>query len=399
MAANDRNAVLTRVGKGTPMGKYMRFFWHAITPDVNLRDEPMRVRLLGEDLVLYRETGGKLGLVPERCPHRGASLACGMVEKDGLVCAYHGWKFDLTGQCVDTPAEPADSKLKERIKIASYPVQELGGLIWAYLGELPAPLLPRYEYLVGEEFDRDVGISVMPCNWLQIAENNMDPYHVEHLHFRYTNYIHAKLGKPLIKARKHAKVDYEVFEHGIIKRRLWVGDSEDSDEWKIGHPQIWPGHAVITYPGGWIQSQIRVPVDDTNTLIYWYNARPRKAGAAPAKRIRVWENPLRDTRGQYLTDNLNGQDLMVMYTQGDISDRSTENLGQSDRGVALYRRCLHEQLERIERGEDPMGVVRDPALNEPFIKLPLERHVDYDLSGVQASPDHGWDDLEKDAAE
>ena len=90
---------------------------------------------------------------------------------------------------------------------------------------------------------------------------------------------------------------------------------------------------------------------------------------------------------------------MVMYTQGDISDRSTENLGQSDRGVALYRRCLHEQLERIERGEDPMGVVRDPALNEPFIKLPLERHVDYDLSGVQASPDHGWDDLEKDAAE
>ena len=156
VAANDRNAVLTRVGKGTPMGKYMRFFWHAITPDVNLRDEPMRVRLLGEDLVLYRETGGKLGLVPERCPHRGASLACGMVEKDGLVCAYHGWKFDLTGQCVDTPAEPADSKLKERIKIASYPVQELGGLIWAYLGELPAPLLPRYEYLVGEEFDRDV---------------------------------------------------------------------------------------------------------------------------------------------------------------------------------------------------------------------------------------------------
>ncbi len=399
MSTGDRYSVLTRVGKGAPMGKYMRFHWHPVTPDVLLKDEPMRVRLLGEDLVLFRTKQGTLGLVQERCPHRSASLACGMVETDGIRCAYHGWKFDLAGHCVDTPAEPKDSSLKERIHIPSYPVQELGGLIWAYLGALPAPLLPRYEFLTGEQFDRDVGISAMPCNWLQIAENNMDPYHVEHLHFAYTNYVHEKLGKPLVNVRRHAKVDYEVFEYGIIKKRLWEGDSEDSDEWKIGHPQVWPGTAVITYPGGWQQAQIRIPVDDTNTLVYWYNARPRPAGAAPAKHIRVWENPLRDTRGQYLTDNLNGQDLMVMYTQGEIADRSLENLGHSDRGIVLYRRTLLEQLERIERGEDPMGTVRDPAINTPFIKLPLESHVDYDLSGVQASPDHGWNDLKKDAAE
>ncbi len=399
MTAHDRYAVLTRVGQGTPMGKYMRYFWHPVTPDVNLKDEPVRVRLLGEDLVLYRTKSGTLGLVRERCPHRSASLACGMVEKDGIRCAYHGWKFDLSGQCVDTPAEPADSKLKERIHVPSYPVQELGGLIWAYLGELPAPLLPRFEFLVGEQFDRDVGVSIMPCNWLQIAENNMDPYHVEFLHFMYTNYVHEKQGKPLVPIRHHAKVDYEVFEHGIIKKRLWEGESEDSDEWTIGHPQIWPGTAVITYPGGWLQAQIRIPVDDTNTIIYWYNARPRKAGQEPAKHIRVWENPLRDTRGQYLKDNLNGQDLMVMYTQGEIADRGLENLGHSDRGIVLYRRMLLEQLERIERGEEPMGVVRDPKINTPFIVLPLETHVDYDLTNARASPDHGWNEVGKNAAE
>ena len=400
MTANDRYAVLTRVGRGTPMGKYMRCYWHPVTPNVQLKSDPMRVRLLGEDLVLFRRGDGRLGLVQERCPHRGASLACGMIEKDGLRCAYHGWKFDGEGKCVETPAEPAESTLKDRIRIDSYPVEELGGLIWAYLGPLPAPLLSRYEYLVGDEFDRDVGVSVMPCNWLQIAENNMDPYHVEYLHFMYTNYVHERLGKPLVPVRHHAKVDYEVFEHGIIKKRLWEGDSEDSDEWKIGHPQIWPGSAVITYPGGWIQAQIRIPVDDTNTIVYWYNARPRKAGATPAPQIRVWDNPLRDTRGQYLTDNLNGQDLMVMYTQGAIADRGLENLGHSDRGVVLYRRMLLEQIERVERGEDPMGVVRDPTLNTPFIQLPLERHVDYDLSNVRASPDHDWKPAdEQDAAE
>ena len=400
MTANDRYAVLTRVGRGAPMGKYMRCYWHPIAPDIHLKADPVRIRLLGEDLVLFRRGDGQLGLVQERCPHRGASLACGMIEKDGLRCAYHGWKFDGAGQCVETPAEPADSALKNKISIDSYPVEQLGGMIWAYLGPLPAPLLPRYEYLVGDEFDRDVGVSIMPCNWLQIAENNMDPYHVEYLHFMYTNYVHERLGKPLVPVRHHARVDYEVFEHGIIKKRLWEGDSEESDEWKIGHPQIWPGTAVITYPGGWIQAQIRVPVDDTNTIVYWYNARPRKAGATPAKHIRVWDNPLRDTRGQFLTDNLNGQDLMVMYTQGAIADRGLENLGHSDRGVVLYRRMLLEQIERVERGEDPMGVVRDPALNTPFIQLPLERHVDYDLTNVRASPDHDWKPAdEQDAAE
>ena len=400
MTPVDRYSRLTPVGRDTPMGKYMRFFWHPVAASAQLKDEPLLVRILGEKLVLFRTRDGMLGLVAERCPHRGASLACGMIEDGGLRCAYHGWKYDPSGQCLDTPAERPERKLKDRIKVAAYPVQELGGLAWAYLGAEPVPLLPRYEHLVREDFDHDVGISVLPCNWLQIAENNMDPHHVEYLHFKYTNYVHGKIGKPPVPVKHHKQIDFEVFEHGIIKKRMWEGDSEDSEEWRVGHPQIWPGTAIVTYPNGWVQAQIRVPLDDTNTAIYWYNARLRPAGQAPRKEVPVWENPIFDARGNYLTDNLNGQDMMVMLSQGEISDRTLEHLGESDRGVVLYRKVLLEQLDRVERGEEPLGGVRDPAKNTPFIELPLEKHLGYSLSGVKAAPGYDWDEpAPKEAAE
>ena len=196
MTISDRYSVLTHVGPGTPMGHYMRFFWHPIAAVAELKDHPKQVRILGEDLVLFRTTNGKLGLLAERCAHRSASLGCGMIEDDGIRCAYHAWKYDLTGQCVDIPSERDDRKVSSRIKISGYMVHEAGGLIWAYLGAQPAPLLPRYEFIVGEQYDHDVGLSDLPCNWLQIAENNMDPYHVEYLHFMYTNYVHERIGKP-----------------------------------------------------------------------------------------------------------------------------------------------------------------------------------------------------------
>ena len=393
MPATDRYSVLTRVGKGTSMGKYMRFFWHPIAASIELQDEPKPIKLLGEKLVLFSTKAGEMGLVEERCAHRSASLACGMIEEHGIRCSYHGWKYDLEGRCVETPAERPESKLKDRIRIAGYPVQELGGLIWAYLGEHPEPLLPRFEYIVGEQYDHDVTVSVMPCNWLQIAENNVDPHHVEYLHMMYTNYRFERQGKPPVPLKHHAKVGFDIFEHGIMKRRLWEGDSEDSEEWRIGHPQIWPGTLLVTFPNGVLQAQIRVPQDDTHTVIYWYNCRPRPAGQPPKKEVPVKDNPFFDAEGKFLRDNLNGQDMMVMLTQGEIADRSTENLGESDRGVVLYRRHLLHQIERIERGEEPMGVVRDPAANTPFIKLPLETHLGYSFQGVEAAPGEKWEDM------
>lgn len=391
----ERQDRLTLVGPGTPMGKYMRCFWHPVAAVAELESEPVKgVKLLGERLALFRNDDGSFGLVAERCPHRGTSLACGMIDGDGLRCAYHGWKFDKQGRCVETPAEPEGSKLKQRIKIAGYPVQVMAGLIWAYLGPQPAPLLPRFEHMVRDDWQQDVGISRMPCNWLQVAENTLDPLHIEYLHMKYTNYARKRLGLEPVAVRHHQKVDYELFEYGIIKKRLWEGDTEASEEWRVGHPQLFPGTAVVPYNDTWVQYQIRVPVDDTNTLHYWMNCREREVGAPHTTEVPIWENPWQTPDGKFMPEVLNGQDMMVMITQGDVTDHTVENLGESDRGVALYRRTLLEQIDAVERGEDPLGVVRDPAKNDPWIELPVERHLGYTLSGVQASTTYDFPDRE-----
>lgn len=397
---HERYRQLTEVGRDTPMGRYLRCFWYPIATTVELKDEPVKaVTLLGEKLALFRTERGDYGLVGQRCPHRGASLACGMAEENGIRCAYHGWAYGLDGRCLDQPAEAENSALKREIRIDAYPVEVMGGMLWTYLGPQPAPLLPRWEFMVREEYDKDVGVSRMPCNWLQIAENTMDPLHIEYLHMRFTNYINKRKGLPLVAVRKHKEIAFDLFDYGINKRRLWEGDSEDSQEWTVGHPQIFPGHAMVAYGGtDWVQYQIRVPVDDTNTLLYWYNSRRRDAGKAAAG-IKVWENPWASQSGAFMPEQLNAQDMMVMITQGPVTDHGLEHLGRSDRGVVLYRETLLKEMARVARGEDPLGVVRDAAKNTPWIDLPIERHLGYTFSGIQSSAAYDYPTTQTAAAE
>ena len=386
---------LTKVGRDTPMGRYLRCFWYPVAPVLALKDEPVRpVTLLGEKLALFRTEEGAYGLVAQRCPHRGASLACGMAEPDGIRCAYHGWKFAPDGRCLEQPAEDPRSRMKEEIRLTAYPVEAMGGLLWTYLGPDPAPLPPRYEFVVRDDYDKDVGISRMPCNWLQIAENTMDPLHIEYLHMRYTDYVNRRKGLPRVQVRKHQAVAYDVFEYGIIKRRLWEGDKPDSEEWTVGHPQIFPGHAMVAYGGtDWVQYQFRVPVDDTNTIFYWYNSRRRETGKAAQTEVPVWDNPWATPAGEFMPELLNAQDMMVMITQGEVTDHAAEHLGRSDQGVVLYRETLLEQMARVANGEDPLGVVRDLAKNTPWIDLPVERHLGYTFSGIQSSPTYDYPDV------
>jgi 5,5'-dehydrodivanillate O-demethylase len=377
----ERTRALTEVRAGTPMGEYLRRFWYPVAFVADLDRWPVKqVQLLGETLALYRGDDGAYGLVADRCPHRGASLACGMTEGAMLRCAYHGWAFDRDGRCIDTPAEPAGSRLRDRIAIAGYPAQELGGLIFAYLGPKPAPLLPRYEQLARADMVKIVGFTDLGAHWLRIAENNLDPQHVEYLHMRYMNWVRQRRGEPTIAARKHARIDFEVFEYGILKKRLWEGDSEDSDEWRTGHPLFFPGNNLVAMNARFTELQFRVPIDENRTHIYWYQAKELDPGETA--RFEIVGNPAYDERGEFYRESIQGQDMMMFLTMGPC-DFAAEHLGEVDRGIALYRRLLLEECDKVARGEDPRGIIRDPAKNEPYVQLPHERTFGFELTDVQ----------------
>lgn len=361
MLTKELNEKLTRIGPGTPMGNMFRRYWHPIAGAVELEETPTKkVRLLGEDIVLYRDKSGSLGLVQEQCPHRGVSLQYGILENDGLRCQYHGWCFNNKGQCIDQPGEPKDSTYKDTVKITAYPVQELGGMIFAYLGPEPAPLLPRYDMFVWKDAIRMVGYALLPCNWMQIMENSVDPIHAEWLHGRYAQQVSPQ--KEIGLSRHHLKIGFDKFEYGIVKRRLLEGQSEDVDDWRIGHPLIFP-NLLRTGSVGHCNFQIRVPVDDYNTMHYWYSCYMPGGQVPEQTSVPMYEIPFRNENGKLVTEFTDGQDIMCWVTQGPIANRTTERLGSSDKGIVLYRKMLQEEMEKVERGEDPLGVIRDPEKN------------------------------------
>jgi 5,5'-dehydrodivanillate O-demethylase oxygenase subunit len=375
MLSKEANERLTRVGPGTPMGELLRRYWYPVATVPELESEPvLAVKLLGENLALYRNDAGELGLVSERCPHRGASLAYGIPEDDGLRCAYHGWKFSPQGRCLEQPAEPPESTFKHRVQIPAYPVQAMGGLIWAYLGPEPAPLLPRFDLFVRDDVEREIGITRLPCNWLQIMENSLDPVHLEYLHSVYMNYVFKRQGKAApTQTKHHDKIAFDVFEYGITKRRLWEGESEDSTEWTVGHPILFPNILSVGDPEI-PQFQIRVPMDDTHTYHVWYRCK-KKAPDAPVQSeqaIPVLDYAYKEDNGRLIVETVSGQDMMVWVTQGGISDRTTERLGSTDQGVILFRNLLDENIRKVERGEEPMAIIRDPAKNTPMVQMHRE---------------------------
>ena len=372
----EQQETLTQVGPGTPMGALLRRYWLPIAATSELRSGTvLPVRLLGEDLALFRTTRGALGLLDARCPHRGASLGYGVVDECSIRCAYHGWRFDPAGACLEIPALGSDEQLRERVRTPAYRVEELGGLVFAYLGPSPAPLLPRYDLFVWDGVIRDIGRAVIPCNWLQIMENSVDPTHVEWLHGHHLAHVRSAAGLPVASrySRQHTEIGFEVFPHGIIKRRVLAGGSREDDDWRIGHPLVFP---LMVRVGAYCQHrfQIRVPVDDLHTLHFWYSTyRPAVPTAVPVQHdIPVYDVPFRDEHGAFLVDFVDGGDIMTWVTQGPVADRTRETLIDSDRGISLFRRMLFEQIERVRAGEDPLGTVRTPADNQ-IIELPQER--------------------------
>jgi len=347
----EENERLTRVGPGTPAGEMLRRYWWPVWFSAETTDKPVPVRILGEDLVLFRDGSGKTALLDRHCPHRGAELTLGRVEDDGLRCCYHGWKFAADGRCLDMPAEPPGSPLVAETRARAYRTQEAAGLVFAYLGPDPAPELPRYDNLFRTDCIRRISAGHEYCNWMQRAENGVDQMHSIALHAG----VYPQF------ALKRPEVDWQQTWYGV-RAAFKVPDGAA----KVSH-FIFPSHS--RYFGARVNEDtshncnLRVPVDDETTLTFSIRLREAHGEGDELVTVGLWD--VVPGRYERVEDGWWGlasreQDRACQESQGRIADRTREILGTSDRGVVMFRRMLSDAIGAVERGEDPPGIVRDP---------------------------------------
>ena len=391
MLSSEQNERLAKIGPGTPSGELMRRYWHPVAATVILDEDPVQpVRILGEDLTLYRDRQGRLGLIGQRCPHRAFDLRFGIPEEEGLRCPYHGWMFDGSGTCVQQPLEPPDSTYKDRVSIKAYPVQEMGGLVWAYLGPEPAPLLPQDDLFVREDGFRQILAHRLPCNWLQVMENRGDHNHATYLHGRQSQYIAEKQKQTDWRSRmgngdEMMRPHYQMMERGAYpilqsipnpygfsksKRNSDVTEEQAGRYWQIGtNPVLFPytlylasttgnGHPAIRRA-----YQIGVPIDDTTTwhIYYLCYVFPPEVNAPKQTSIPYAEVPMKDEDGAYVLDFITAQDAVGWWAQGELTDRTQEHLAVSDNLVIEYRQLLEKQIAIVEAGGEPMNMYWEPS--------------------------------------
>ena len=371
------DAELTEVGPGTPCGEFMRRYWHPIELSAKVGTRPLKVRILGEDLILFRDGKGRCGLLTPRCAHRGTSLYYGKVDDNGIRCCYHGWQFDVEGRCIDQPCEPEGGLRKDRIRQPWYPVEERYGMVFAYMGP-PAkkPVLPRWEVFedlapgetiyvhayTGYGVGADDTISIVPINWLQNYENIMDPFHVPMLHTRHSaiqytpeagilpqvNFEHTDLGLNYIAYRKTGDgTSVERVTSTLMPNVVLVPDQQLN----------------VTGPTRYIRWL--VPVDDTNHCLFHAMRIPPGVDGAelflkvsrpmPMGTSKMWSEMTEDEHQRFPTD------WEAMVSQGPITLHSDEHLAMSDKGVAMLRRLLRQQIKLVQDGGDPIGVAFEPA--------------------------------------
>ncbi len=368
MLSEEKNRLLTQVGPGTPMGALLRRYWMPVAGVSEFDSRSTKpMRLMGEDLVLYKDLSGTYGLVDRRCAHRRADLAYGMVEKCGLRCNYHGWAFNEEGKCIAQPFEDTcfpGSKAKDRVTIKSYPVQAKGGMLWTYMGPLPAPLLPDWEAFSWENGFSQVVISEVPCNWFQCQENSIDPVHFEWMHENWGKRL--RTGDTTL-GPTHLKLDFDEFDYGFTYRRIKEDSSENDDAWTIGRVCLWPNGFFLGEHFEW-----RVPIDDENTLsVTWkYTRVPKEREPYVQQNIPTWYGPLTNPDGSWIDTHVMNQDFLAWVGQGRIADRSQEHLGASDRGIVAIRRRFFEEMESIAAGGEAKGTIRDPEKNVRVV-LPM----------------------------
>lgn len=372
MLTPQDNERLTRVGPATPMGNYLRRYWMPIAGVSEFDERRVKpMRLLGEDLVLYRDLSGRFGLVARHCAHRRADLAYGIAEKHGLRCSYHGWTFDAAGQCIEQPFEDTIAphrNAKAAIRTEAYPVDVRGGMVWTYMGPLPAPCLPDWEPFTRPNVFTQIVISEVPCNWLQCQENSIDPVHFEWNHEYWDKRLRE--GERAGFGPRHIKLDFSEFEYGFVYKRIREGSDEHHPFWTIGRVALWPNGFFLGD-----HFEFRVPIDDENTLsVVWRLTHvPRDREPYMQRSIPTWHGPIKDAQGEWITSHVLNQDFVAWIGQGRIADRSRERLGASDRGIVMIRKRFLEEIDKVARGEEPKGLIRDPSKNVR-VELPMANH-------------------------
>jgi phthalate 4,5-dioxygenase len=382
MFSREENERLTRVGAGTPMGEVMRRYWipALLAEEIPAPDcPPVRVRLLGEDLVAFRDTSGKIGLLGEHCSHRGTSLFYGRNEECGLTCIYHGWKYDVDGNVLATPAEPPGSDFKSKIHHPAYPCKEVAGIVFAYLGRREKiPLFPQYEWVNLPESQTCAIKSFLDCNYLQGIEGDFDSSH--------TTFLHANDLKDMARLNRDGAPMLEAEETTYGMRAISIRKLAPDKIYVRTSPYIMPAFSIVPGPATakFEEDDIRafrfwIPIDDRTTWFYILNMRNRPFTDEERKNFRRWIDAdyrrVRNAANEYLQDrelqrttSYSGiaavipaeQDGCATESMGPIYDRTKEHLGYSDKTIIALRKLLLKATRAVEEGNDPPHVIRDP---------------------------------------
>lgn len=396
MLKTEQNERICRIGPGTDMGNLLRRYWHPVGVSAEMRagGQPKAVKVLGEELVLFRDDTGRPGLLGRRCAHRLTSLAYGRAEDGGIRCPFHGWLFDVDGRCLQQPAEPRP--FCEKVDHLAYPCKELGGLIFAYLGPKDKmPLLPKYEVLVRDDGTRAMDVYEAGGNFLQHVEGAVDTSHLSYLHATNWSRIKHKLFTMPKPELTHTETEYGLWQKSIVPNvtvHPRYGDITDGIMQTLYTYFIMPAGFLRVQehmPNSGLIQKVQswyVPVDDTTTVRYQVGFSPAWPDGRPYEWSHVRSEqpgPQNDYFRNYdETDTISGipvdvhhtpiaaeisyipQDMMANEEQGAIVDRTKENLGANDRIVATMRRLYFEAMDQVAEGKDPKHIIRDPSKNE-----------------------------------
>jgi phthalate 4,5-dioxygenase oxygenase subunit len=388
MLTQEQNDLLTQTDAGTPCGNLLRSYWQpvAVVEEMPLGGDPLPVRIMGEDLVLFRDDKDRLGLIGLYCAHRGTDLSYGRVEDGGLRCLYHGWLFDIHGKCIDQPAQPEGKKFCDKVSHTGYPVQEKGGAIWAYMGEGEPPLIPDFSFLTADEPNRLSFRVVQTCNWLQGLESSTDPAHTTYLHRRPPGTVSARGGTDVNALRGTEPPDISTENTSFGTRIYALHNSPSGRKYLRVNNYVFPSGATPSTSAGEraYQGRLYVPIDDHSHCRFEFFVSEEKPldkdrlRADRAKNVAPDGRHVRRKENRYLQDrealrrgetwggmglHFPSQDAFAIETQGStpIQDRTKEHLGSSDVVIAAVRRALLNAVKQVQEGKEAPGLIKNRA--------------------------------------